>query len=52
MLYQASLNNLSVKEIPIPSSYKGEKSYITGVKILKYTYYIFKLLFKGFKKED
>ncbi len=44
MLYQASLNNLIVKEIPIPSSYKGEKSYITWIKILKYIYYILKLL--------
>lgn len=50
MLYQASLNNLSVKEIPIPSSYKGEKSYITGVKILKYTYYIFKLLLRDLRR--
>lgn len=46
MLYQASLNSLYVREIPIPSSYQGEKSYITGVKILKYIYYIFKLLLR------
>lgn len=50
MLFQASLNNLSVKEIPIPSSYKGEKSYITRTKILKYTYYIFKLLLRDLKR--
>lgn len=43
MLYQASLHSLVVKEMAIPSSYKGEKSYITGVKIIKYIYYIFKL---------
>ncbi len=46
MLYQASLNDLNVKEIPIPSSYNGEKSYITWIKILKYTYYIFKLILR------
>lgn len=50
MLLQASLNDLSVKEIPIPSSYKGEKSYITGIKILKYTYYVFKLLLRDLKR--
>lgn len=46
MLFQASLNNLPVKEIPIPSSYKGEKSYITRIKILKYTYYVFKVILR------
>lgn len=50
MLYQASLNDMSVKEIPIPSSYKGEKSYITWIKILKYIYYIFKLLLRNLKR--
>ncbi|MCE5214770.1 MAG: glycosyltransferase family 2 protein, partial [Methanobacterium sp.] len=32
ILYQAYLHNFPVKEMPIPSSYKGEKSYITGIK--------------------
>jgi len=50
MLYQASLNNLMVKEMAIYSSYKGEKSYITGVKILKYIYYIFKLFLRDLKR--
>lgn len=50
MLYQASLNNLTVKEIPIPSTYNGEKSYITWVKILKYVYYILKLLLRAGKR--
>jgi len=50
MLYQAALNNLTVKEISIPSSYKGEKSYITWFKILKYVYYILKLLLRNWKR--
>jgi glycosyltransferase involved in cell wall biosynthesis len=50
MLYQASLHNLMFKEIGIPSSYKGEKSYITGVKIIKYIYYIFKLFLIDIKR--
>lgn len=50
MLFQASLNNLSIKEIHTPSSYKGEKSYITWIKILKYTYYILKLLLRDLKR--
>lgn len=47
MLYQAALNDLSVREMSIPSSYHGEKSYITWIKILKYIYYIFKLLLRN-----
>lgn len=50
MLYQSSLNGLYVREIPIPSSYHGEKSYITWVKILKYIYYIFKLLLRNSRR--
>jgi glycosyltransferase involved in cell wall biosynthesis len=50
ILYQSSLNNFQVKEMPIPSSYKGEKSYITGIKILKYIIYILKLLLREFKR--
>ncbi len=50
ILYQASLNNFQVKEMPIPSSYKGEKSYITGIKILKYIFYILKLLLREFER--
>lgn len=50
ILYQASLNNLQVKEMPIPSSYKGEKSYITWIKILKYIFYILKLLLRDIKR--
>lgn len=50
ILYQASLNNFPVKEMPIPSSYKGEKSYITGIKILKYIFYILKLLLREFER--
>ena len=50
MLYQASLNNLTVKELAIPSSYQGEKSYITTNKIIKYIYYIFKLLLRDLKR--
>ena len=46
MLYQASLNNLNVKELAIPSSYQGEKSYITSIKIIKYIYYILKLFLR------
>ena len=46
MLYQASLNNLKVKELAIPSSYQGEKSYITSIKIIKYIYYILKLFLR------
>lgn len=49
MLYQASQNNLSIKEIPIPCSYKGEKSYITWAKVLKYIFFIFKLLLRDLK---
>lgn len=49
MLYQASQNNLSIREIPIPCSYKGEKSYITWVKVLKYIFFIFKLLLRDLK---
>lgn len=50
MLYQSSLNGLYVREISIPSSYHGEKSYITWVKILKYIYYIFKLLLRNSRR--
>jgi len=50
MLYQASLNNLTVKEMAIPSSYQGEKSYITSIKIIKYIYYILKLLLRDLKR--
>jgi glycosyltransferase involved in cell wall biosynthesis len=49
ILYQASQNNFPVREIPIPSSYKGEKSYITRIKILKYIFYILKLLLRDLK---
>lgn len=50
MLYQASLNNLTVKEVAIPTLYHGEKSYITSVKIIKYIYYILKLLLRDLKR--
>lgn len=50
ILYQASRNKLKVKEIPIPSSYKGEESYITWINILKYIFYILKLLLIELKR--
>jgi glycosyltransferase involved in cell wall biosynthesis len=49
MLYQASRNDLIVKETPIPSAYKGEKSYITWIKVLKYTFFLLKLLLRDLK---
>lgn len=50
MLYQASLNSLTLIELAIPSSYQGEKSYITSLKIIKYIYYILKLLLRDLKR--
>ena len=50
MLYQASLNSLTLIELAIPSSYQGEKSYITSFKIIKYIYYILKLLLRDLKR--
>lgn len=50
MLYLASLNKLTIKEMAIPSSYQGEKSYITSIKIMKYIYYILKLLLRDLKR--
>lgn len=49
MLYQASLNDLSVKEMPIPCSYKSEKSYITWVNVLNYGFFILVLILRSLK---
>ena len=49
MLYQASRHNLLIKEMSIPSTYQGEKSHITRIKVLKYIFFVLKLIIRDIK---
>lgn len=46
VLYQASKNKIKIKEQQISCSYKDEKSYITWINVLKYIFFIFKLILR------
>lgn len=48
-LYQAYKQHMPIGEKPIPCTYRGEKSYISGVNVLNYMIFIFKLLFRKIK---
>jgi glycosyltransferase involved in cell wall biosynthesis len=49
VLYQASRNNLKIKEKQISCKYDSEQSYITGINILRYILFVFKLMLRKFK---
>jgi glycosyltransferase involved in cell wall biosynthesis len=49
LIYQASKNNVTIEEKPIPCSYNNEKSYITWINILNYTLFLIKLPLRELK---
>ncbi len=49
IIYRASKKNIIIKEKPIPTTYKNEKSYITWINILNYTLFILKLPLRELK---
>ncbi|MGZ7135927.1 MAG: glycosyltransferase family 2 protein, partial [Methanobacterium sp.] len=52
MFYQASKKGIVIEETEISCDYHEEKSYINWINILKYTFFVFILIFRRYKEKE
>ncbi|MGZ7209269.1 MAG: glycosyltransferase family 2 protein [Methanobacterium sp.] len=52
MFYQASKQEMVIEETEISCDYHEEKSYINWINILKYTFFVFILIFRRYKEKE